>query len=86
MKIMEGELPGEILSSFIKQFYAGTPYIPSELMLPQEIEDMEVLEEWLSQKRGHKVQIKVPKKAQKRSWWSWLQGMRSLFSRQTGRG
>ena len=65
LKIMEGELPGEILSSFIKQFYAGTPYIPSELMLPQEIEDMEVLEEWLSQKRGHKVQIKVPKKGTK---------------------
>lgn len=65
LKIMEGELPGEILSSFIKQFYAGTPYIPSELMLPQEIEDTEVLEEWLSQKRGHKVQIKVPKKGTK---------------------
>ena len=65
LKIMEGELPGEIISSFIKQFYAGTPYIPSELMLPQEIEDTEVLEEWLSQKRGHKVQIKVPKKGTK---------------------
>ena len=65
LKIMEGELPGEILSSFIKQFYAGTLYIPSELMLPQEIEDTEVLEEWLSQKRGHKVQIKVPKKGTK---------------------
>lgn len=65
LKIMEGELPGEILSSFIKQFYAGTPYIPSELMLPLEVEDIEVLEEWLSQKRGHKVQIKVPKKGTK---------------------
>lgn len=65
LKIMEGELPGEILSSFIKQFYAGTPYIPSELMLPWEVEDIEVLEEWLSQKRGHKVQIKVPKKGTK---------------------
>lgn len=65
LKIMEGELPGEILSSFIKQFYAGTPYIPSELMLPLEVEDIEVLEEWLSQKRGHKVQIKIPKKGTK---------------------
>lgn len=65
LKIMEGELPGEILSSFIKQFYAGTPYIPSELMLPWEVEDIEVLEEWLSQKRGHKVQIKIPKKGTK---------------------
>lgn len=65
LKIMEGELPGEILSSFIKQFYAGTPYIPSELMLPLEVEDIEILEEWLSQKRGHKVQIKIPKKGTK---------------------
>ena len=65
LKIMEGELPGEILSSFIKQFSAGTPYIPSELMLPQEIEDTEVLVEWLSQKRGHKVQTKDPKKGTK---------------------
>ena len=38
------------MSSFIKQFYAGTPYIPAELMLPEEIEDQDIIEEWLTAK------------------------------------
>ena len=59
------ETTGEILSSFVKQFYAGTPYIPAELMLQEEIEDGEVLEEWLTQRRGHKVRIRVPRKGSK---------------------
>lgn len=65
LKISKGEKEGEILSSFIKQFYAGTPYIPAELMLPEEIEDMELLEEWLTKKRGHKVHLFIPKKGNK---------------------
>ena len=65
LKNTEGESKKEILSSFIKQFYAGTPYIPSVLMIQEEIEDIELLEEWLSKKRGHKVQIKIPKKGSK---------------------
>ena len=65
LKIAKGETEKEILSSFVKQFYAGTPYIPSELMLPEEIEDAEVIEEWLAKKRGHKVHLRVPKKGTK---------------------
>lgn len=65
LRIAKGEREGEILSSFIKQFYAGTPYIPPQLMLPEEIEDAEVIEEWLTKKRGHKVSLKVPKKGTK---------------------
>lgn len=65
LRIAQGECDADILSSFIKQFYAGTPFIPGELMLPEEIEDTDVLEEWLSKKRGHKVAIKVPKKGSK---------------------
>ena len=65
LKIARGDKDKEILSSFIKQFYAGTPYIPSQLMLPEEIEDTAVIEEWLTQKRGHKVRIRVPKKGTK---------------------
>lgn len=65
LKIARGDKDKEILSSFIKQFYAGTPYIPSQLMLPEEIEDAAVIEEWLTQKRGHKVRIRVPKKGTK---------------------
>ncbi|MDE5782655.1 MAG: excinuclease ABC subunit UvrC [Lachnospiraceae bacterium] len=56
---------GELLSSFIKQYYAGTPYIPQELLVPQEIEDADVIEQWLTMKRGQKVSIKTPKKGEK---------------------
>ena len=57
-----GETRGEILQSFLQQFYAGTPFIPRELLLSEAIEETEVLEEWLTQKRGHKVSILVPQK------------------------
>ena len=55
----------KILESFIKQFYAGTPFIPSELMLQEEIEEREILEQWLSKKKEQRVRIKVPKKGEK---------------------
>lgn len=55
----------EILLNFVKQFYAGTPFIPRELMLPEAIEDMEVIGEWLSQRKGSKVYITVPERGQK---------------------
>lgn len=51
----------EILENFVKQFYAGTPFIPRELMLQYEIEDSELIEKWLSERRGGKVHIRVPK-------------------------
>lgn len=51
----------QILLDFVKQFYAGTPFIPRELMLQEEIEDMEVIEQWLTRRRGGRVYIKVPK-------------------------
>lgn len=55
----------KILESFIKQFYAGTPFIPSELMLQEEIEEREILEQWLSKKKEQRVHIRVPKKGEK---------------------
>lgn len=55
----------ELLTSFIKQFYAGTPFIPAELMLHEQLEEQEILEEWLSKKREHRVHIRVPKKGEK---------------------
>ena len=51
-----------VISSFMKQFYSGTPFIPREIMIPCEIEDQSVLEEWLGKRKGQKVHIKVPKK------------------------
>ncbi len=59
------DTPEEILSSFMKQFYTGTPYIPKEIMLPVEIGDSAVLEEWLGSKRGQRIHIRVPKKGTK---------------------
>lgn len=54
-----------ILADFVKQFYAGTPFIPRELMLQYELEDGAVIEEWLSQKKGSRVKLLVPKKGTK---------------------
>lgn len=65
MTIADREPKAEILTSFIKQFYAGTPYVPRELMIQQEIDEQGVLEEWLSERRGHRVHIRVPKKGEK---------------------
>ena len=50
-----------ILQDFVKKFYAGTPFIPRELMLQYEIEDAELIEKWLSERKGSRVYLKVPK-------------------------
>ena len=55
----------QVLATFLKQFYAGTPFIPRELIIQEEIEEMEVIAEWLTQKRRQKVYIRVPKKGTK---------------------
>lgn len=54
-----------ILNSFVKQYYAGTPFVPKELMLETDIEDHELVEAWLSEKRGQKVYLRIPKKGTK---------------------
>lgn len=51
----------QILLDFVKQFYAGTPYIPKALVLQEEIEDIGILEKWLSARKGNRVYIQVPK-------------------------
>lgn len=55
----------EILSSFIKQFYLGTAYVPKEIYIEEEIDDIEAISKWLSEKRGSKVTIRVPKRGEK---------------------
>ena len=56
---------GQILESFIKQYYAGSPFIPSELLIQEELEERELLEKWLSKKKEQRVYIKIPKKGEK---------------------
>lgn len=65
LKIAADSTSSQVLLNFVKQFYAGTPFIPKELMLQEEIEETAVLEEWLTKKRGQKVHIRVPKKGTK---------------------
>ncbi|WIV13493.1 excinuclease ABC subunit UvrC [Proteiniborus sp. MB09-C3] len=56
---------GEILSSFVKQFYIGSSYVPKEILIEEEFEDIEAVTSWLSDKRGSKVGIRVPKRGEK---------------------
>ena len=55
----------EVLTTFIKQYYAGTPYLPKEVMLSVELDEKEIIEKWLSMKKGHRVYLRVPKKGQR---------------------
>lgn len=65
LRVARGDTKEQVLSSFLKQFYAGTPFIPGEIMLQKEIEDAEIIEEWLTSRRKQKVRIHVPKKGTK---------------------
>lgn len=65
MKTMPGDTRSMILSSFLKQFYAGTPFIPREIMIQDEIEDQDLIAQWLESRKGKKVRIVVPKKGTK---------------------
>lgn len=61
MMHVSGTKKEQILEDFVKQFYAGTPFIPRELMLQHEIADSELVEKWLSERKGSRVRIRVPK-------------------------
>lgn len=55
----------QIIGSFIKQFYAGTPFIPREVWVQQEFEEMGLVGQWLTKRRGQNVKFVIPKKGQK---------------------
>lgn len=65
VSIADGDKKGQILESFIKQFYTGTPFIPKEIMLQEKIGEEELISRWLSEKRGQKVYLRVPQKGTK---------------------
>lgn len=60
-----GRSAGAVLSDFVKQFYAGTPFVPREILLPEAADDQAVLEEWLTLRKGSKVTLVVPQKGRK---------------------
>lgn len=61
----EGLSKGDILSSFIKQFYMSASHIPKEILLEEEFADIGLLEGWLSHKKGKKASIKIPKRGER---------------------
>jgi len=65
VRVGTDEKKSDILVNFIKQFYSGTPFIPREIILQEVIDEVEVLEEWLGKKRGHKVTLHTPQKGMK---------------------
>ncbi len=60
------EEPHQIMTNFIKQFYASSPYIPPLLLLQYPVEDMTVIQDWLQNKRGSRVRIEVPRRGNKK--------------------
>lgn len=66
LKNTEGVERKEILASFIKQFYDSASFIPREIIVEEEIEDLPIIEEWLTQKKGSKVSITIPRRGEKK--------------------
>lgn len=65
MNLTGSESKAEILNSFVKQFYAGTPFVPHEIWVQEELEDAEVIASFLTARRGQKVRFVVPKMGEK---------------------
>lgn len=93
LSVARGDTKAQVLSSFLKQFYAGTPFIPAEIMMQTEIEDGEIIEDWLTARRKQRVQIRVPKKGTKEKLvelakenaWMVLSKDRERIKREEGR-
>ena len=93
LRVSRGDTKAQVLSSFLKQFYAGTPFIPAEIMMQTEIEDGEIIEDWLSARRKQRVHIRVPKKGTKEKLvelakenaWMVLSKDRERIKREEGR-
>jgi len=65
MRIAVEDEDAELLETFVKQFYAGTPFLPREIWLRNPLPDEKLLADWLSEKRGSRVRLVVPKKGEK---------------------
>jgi len=61
-----GEDLGEVIRSFLVQYYVETPHIPREILLQQEVEEMKIIEDWLRQRGGHRVELRAPVRGDKK--------------------
>jgi excinuclease ABC subunit C len=66
MEGTQGDSARQIMTSFVKQYYASASYIPSLILLHHPVDEMAVLSQWLSQQRGHKVELQVPQRGAKK--------------------
>jgi excinuclease ABC subunit C len=66
MEGTQGDSPGQIMTSFVKQYYASASYIPPAILLQHPVDELAVLSQWLSQQRGHKVELQVPQRGAKK--------------------
>ena len=66
MQGVQDELPGQIMTSFVKQYYASASYIPSLILLQHPVDEPAVLSQWLGQQRGGKVELQVPQRGAKK--------------------
>ena len=65
MRVATGDTRSDIILNFIKQYYGGTPYIPNIIMLQEEIEELDIITEWLTELKHRKVSLITPKKGDK---------------------
>lgn len=65
LNISEDDTEADLIEAFVQQFYSGTPEIPKEIFLPIELEEIPVLEQWLTERRGQGVHVRVPVRGQK---------------------
>jgi excinuclease ABC subunit C len=66
MEGIQGEPPGQIMTSFVKQYYASASYIPPLILLQHPVDEPEVLSEWLEQQRGSRVELQAPQRGVKK--------------------
>ena len=66
MEGIKGESPGQIMTSFVKQYYASASYIPPLILLQHPVDEPAVLSEWLEQQRGSRVELQVPQRGAKK--------------------
>lgn len=71
MKVAANDSRSAILSQFMKQYYGGTPYIPNVIMTQEEIDDADVIAEWLGSRKKRKVSIITPKRVTRSVWLNW---------------
>ncbi len=65
LRVGEGDSTARVYTEFVKQFYGGTPFFPQEILLPEQVEEKELIQQWLETRAGHRVLLQVPQRGEK---------------------